>query len=112
MIGIYKIANKQNGKVYIGQSIDVERRIKQHKDPKTWFKNPSMLIYKAIRDYGIENFIFEIIEVCEARDLDEREVFWIKTFNSKRPNGYNIQDGGSSGSNWKKSIKTKSEMLF
>ena len=59
MIGIYKITNKINQKCYIGQSIHIEKRWKEHVNLA---QTGETLLYKAFRKYGIENFIFEIIE--------------------------------------------------
>lgn len=64
MIGIYKITNKINGKCYIGQSNDIERRWKEHKNS---FSNPNVSDYeskknRAFRKYGIENFDFQVLE--------------------------------------------------
>ena len=56
MIGIYKITNLLNGKIYIGQSINIERRIKNH------CKENKQLIDKIIQEEGIENFQFEIVK--------------------------------------------------
>lgn len=94
--GIYKIENLLNGKIYIGQSIQIEKRFEQHK--KTAYarkdRNYNNLIYKAIRKYGLENFAFEIIEeVPDNQDLDEREIYWISYYNSYK-NGYNMTPGG------------------
>lgn len=93
--GIYKIENKINGKVYIGQSQDISERWKQHLNSYT---KESNVIYKAIRKYGIDNFLFEIIEVCDIESLNEREIYYINKFNSyvgfKKSNGYNMTKGG------------------
>ena len=64
MIGIYKIENLINGKVYIGQSNNIERRFSQHQssyEQKRFLDKP---LYKAFAKYGIENFSFTIIEEC------------------------------------------------
>lgn len=90
--GIYKIENKLNGKCYIGQSIEIEHRFSKHKSAKDDF-----YIHRAIRKYGKENFIFEIIEQCDKDLLDEREKFWINKLNTLIPNGYNMIQGGSNG---------------
>ena len=75
--GIYKIENKINGKIYIGQSVDVYRRLKKH----IWeIKNNNNVLYKAFRKYGIENFSYELIEECDAERLDEREMYYIKKY--------------------------------
>lgn len=86
---IYKITNKVNGKSYIGQTrytIEFRWRQHQHKKDNTYFHN-------AIHKYGIDNFSIEILEECDFRDLNSREIFYIAkydTFNS----GYNLTIGG------------------
>lgn len=86
--GIYKITNNINGKIYIGQSIDIEHRWNEHQKAKTNF-----YLHNAIRKYGIENFDFEIIEECEEHLLNSREIFWIDYYDSYN-NGYNLTTGG------------------
>ena len=96
MIGIYKITNNINGKIYIGQSINIYERWKQH-EYKAFNCNEkayNSAIHQAYRKYGIENFSYEIIEECSPEQLDAREIYWIKQLNSLTPNGYNITSGG------------------
>lgn len=85
--GIYKIENLLNGKVYIGQSIHIERRWQQHCQ-----YSANSVIAKAIQKYGKENFSFQIIEECDKSSLNQKEAFYIKQFNSLVPNGYNIEE--------------------
>lgn len=95
MIGIYKITNQLNGKVYVGQSVDIHRRWNQHKQEgkKLIHKYP---LYLAMNKYGIENFTFKVIEECSQQELDTREQYWIKELKSLvTENGYNISIGGS-----------------
>ena len=90
MIGIYKITNTINGKIYIGQSINIKQRWKQHR------ANASVrteAIYLAFQKYGIENFTFEIIEECKEEELDEKEQYYIGFYDSYN-NGYNMTKGG------------------
>lgn len=87
MIGIYKIENLINHKIYIGQSIHIERRWNEHCFPST-----KSIISNAIKKYGKENFSFQILEECSPEELDEREIFYINKFNCIAPNGYNIKD--------------------
>ena len=89
MIGIYKITNQVNGKLYIGQSIDIEKRIMDHKTPRAHKRNYP--ISRAIKKYGKENFSFDVIETCQISDLDKLEQHYIKTLNPH----YNICEGGS-----------------
>lgn len=92
MIGIYKITNKLNNHCYIGQSIDIKTRWKRHKNyPLDKSNYP---LYLAFKKYGIDNFSFEVVEECFADELDEKEIFYIKYFNSYK-DGYNQTEGGS-----------------
>lgn len=86
MIGIYKIENLINGKVYIGQSIHIERRWQEHCQPSS-----RSLVGKAIQKYGKEHFTFQILEECVEEQLDEIEERYISEYNSVVPNGYNIE---------------------
>lgn len=89
--GIYKITNKINGKSYIGQSVCIERRWKEHLN-----RHSKSLIHKAIEKYGEQNFDFSIVEECCQEDLDEKEQYWIKYYNTFN-DGYNLTRGGNSG---------------
>lgn len=99
MIGIYKITNIINNKVYIGKSTNIERRWKEHiRHSKDEFTKEKPPIHKAINKYGLESFIFEIVEECEVDFLNEREMFYIKFYNSRnKKKGYNITEGGDGG---------------
>lgn len=96
--GIYKITNKQNKKAYVGQSINIEHRWYQHKWEAIAEEYPmyNYTIHKAFRKYGIDSFIFEIIEECEKEKLNERECYWIDFFDTFH-NGYNETSGGEGG---------------
>ena len=101
--GIYKITNIINNKCYIGCSINIEQRIKEHKRQR---KNRHYKIYKAFDKYGIENFKFEVIAKCPKEYLEKLEMFFIKYFNSVSE-GYNITDGGYGGYGQKHSEEQK-----
>ena len=86
--GIYKITNQLNGHAYIGLSIDIERRSKEHRKMKY-----RACIYDAFVKYGIDNFKFTILEECQKDKLNEQEKYWIAYYNSVEE-GYNTKDGG------------------
>lgn len=90
---IYKITNKTNGKIYIGQTIlPVSYRFTNHKsDAKN---NRGYAIASAIRKYGELNFKVETLVECYEDELNDYEMFFIKKFNSFTPNGYNLTYGG------------------
>lgn len=87
MIGIYKITKKENGKSYIGQSNDIERRFSEHKI------KINIPIEVVIKKYGTDAFNFEIIEECPLDKLDEREKYWIAFYNTYKEFGYNCNEG-------------------
>lgn len=91
---IYKSTNKITEKIYIGQTtITLDKRIKNHaKEAKITTNRPFL---SSINKYGIDNFVFEIIDIAENLDeLNDKEIYWIDFYNSVSPNGYNVTGGG------------------
>ena len=86
---IYKIINCLNSKIYIGKDTS--------SDPN--YYGSGVIINRAIKKYGIENFTKEIIDTAEAKaDLAEKEKYWISFYNSMdKEIGYNISKGGDGG---------------
>ena len=108
--GIYKIINKINNKIYIGQSINIEERFKQHKRSlNKYLKYP---LYKAFKKYSIDNFEFIIIEIVnDSFLLDQREQYWLDHYQSYLPeNGYNLSPSATSTKGYSLTDKTKSLM--
>lgn len=96
MIGIYKITNQINQKIYVGQSNDIKRRFAQHKSPYEQNRFAEKPLYKAFKKYGISNFTFEVIEECKIEELNDKEAYWIKQLKTLiYENGYNITCGGN-----------------
>ena len=89
MIGIYKITNKLNGKVYIGQSIDIDTRWRHHCNAKDNFA-----IHNAIKKYGKENFKFEVLLECPVDMLNVWDRDMIALYDCISPKGYNLTEGG------------------
>lgn len=89
--GIYKLTNVLSGKVYIGQSVDIAERWKQHIKRGTKCDIGTLSgagLYEAMWEEGVWNFSFELLEECEKDKLNEREKFWIAHFQSNEI-GYN-----------------------
>ena len=82
--GIYKITNLINGKMYIGQAQDIYKRWYAHKYSafKKDNKRYNVILYRAIRKYGLENFEFEILEECCVGELNEKEIYYINKYNT------------------------------
>jgi group I intron endonuclease len=89
--GIYKITHKESGKSYVGLSVNIENRWKQHRSfAKTGGRSA---IYSALKKYGIDAFEFSIIEECDQASLEDREKHWI-AFYGTSVDGYNLTEGG------------------
>lgn len=95
---IYKITNKINNKIYIGQTSQVLKdRIRQYRED-TKFRPNSRPIIIAMNKYGFNNFSFEIVEdnISNKQELDDKERYYIKYFESLvSQKGYNIELGGN-----------------
>lgn len=79
MIGIYKITNPK-GRIYIGQSVDIERRFKSYKNIK---QNKSQIkLYNSLKKYKYNSHIFETLEICDIKLLNERERYYQEFYNS------------------------------
>lgn len=90
---IYKITNDINDKMYIGKtSLTIEDRWKEHiRDSKKRVLYEKRPLYNAMNKYGVDKFHIDIIE--QTGNLDEREIYWIKYYNTYK-NGYNATLGG------------------
>lgn len=94
--GIYIIKNTINSKIYIGQSINLNSRISNHKYCLRKNIHRNNYLQNEYNKYKEKIFEFKILEYCSIDKLDEREVFWIKYFDSlNRQNGYNLESGGN-----------------
>lgn len=85
MKGIYKITSPSN-RVYIGQSIDIERRFRHYK--KLACKE-QVKIYNSFLKYGVDAHIFEVLELCDTEDLNNRERYYQDLYDSVN-NGLNL----------------------
>jgi len=87
MIGIYKITSV-NGKVYIGQSIDIEKRFKNYKKLRC---KSQVKLYRSFLKYGIENHKFEVIHECSILELNIYERYYQDIYSVIGINGLNCQ---------------------
>ena len=97
---IYIIKNNINSKVYIGKTqYSIEQRFKEHCNDYLKRGEEKRPLYDAMKKYGIENFYIELIEDnISDQEINEKEIFYIKKYNSyvgfKDSNGYNATLGG------------------
>lgn len=89
--GIYRITNLKTNEAYIGKSTNIKTRWQNH--CKTAIGLDGMArtkIHSAMKEYGIDNFSFEVLEKCTKENYSEREKYWIN-FYETNVYGYNIQ---------------------
>jgi group I intron endonuclease len=89
--GIYKITNLLDSKIYVGQSVNVEKRWKYHLSRLKGKTHPNPHLQSSWNKYGEKSFRMELIEECNKEKLCIRENFWCRTFQSyDRKKGYNL----------------------
>jgi group I intron endonuclease len=105
---IYLASNLITGKNYVGQTTKTleQRKAKHLQNSETDLNNR---FYQAIRKHGIHSFEWEVLEEVEDKDLDEREIYWIREFNSLYE-GYNMTIGGGTVTGYKHSEETKKKI--
>ena len=91
--GIYKITNTITDECYIGQSVDIYKRWNDHCKCGLGIDTPpGNKLYKAIQEYGLENFTFELLTSCNQTELNEKERYFIELYQADTF-GYNSQGG-------------------
>ena len=91
-IGIYKITNLKTNKCYIGQSLNLRNRIRDHIKAGLGISSSNNRFYSEMKNKGPESFSYEILEECDKNKLNERERFWIDFYSSQNW-GYNVMKG-------------------
>lgn len=93
--GIYKITNLETQQVYIGQSVNIKERFRQHIKRGLGAETPTRnKLYNAMETFGVENFTYEIVETCPKAELNDKERYWIDYFKSQEF-GYNETRGNA-----------------
>jgi group I intron endonuclease len=117
--GIYILKNINNGKVYVGQSIDIENRFNDHFKSLRNNNHTNKYLQAVYNKYGEDIFECGIIEVCDENELDDREIYWISYLNSNdNQYGYNLTIGGDGTRGYvyteevKKKMSQKMKQIF
>lgn len=96
--GIYKIQNIYSDRIYIGQSKDIRKRLREHLECcKSSNTSENKGLVNSWNKYGEDCFDFEILKECSCDLLDDEERYWISYYDSFK-NGYNMTSGGQNGS--------------
>ena len=91
--GIYKITNIITGECYIGQAADIASRWSEHAKCGLGIDTPAgNKLYKAMQEYGLQSFSWELLEKCDRAELNEKERYYISLYDSVNY-GYNILKG-------------------
>jgi len=107
---IYKVTNILNNKVYIGQTIQILKRRKQHHYSDAYRNIDNYHFHNALRKYNEGDFIWEILEDNVAKNiLNDKETYYINKYNSVKL-GYNMRSFGEVQSGWKHSKSSKKKM--
>lgn len=91
--GIYKITNINNQKIYIGRTVRLIDRWRTHSKRGCNIDRIAGQLYDAMFEEGLENFTFEIVEICSKEEQPQKEKYWIKFYKSDEY-GYNSNKGG------------------
>lgn len=109
--GVYKIVNTVTGEFYIGSSKNVKKRWLEHKRSSTWKRRPNSLLYKAMQEYGVDKFRFQILAPVMPEYLKQVEQEFIEllnpTYNDINARGENIERRKASQTKYNQSDKGK-----
>ena len=81
-IGIYRITNNINGRMYIGQSITTRNRILCHFSELRRNTHANQILQEDFNKYGVKSFTVDILEFCEESELDEKEIYYNNKYNT------------------------------
>ena len=103
---IYRVTNKINGKVYIGQTVKkLGCRMSEH-----YCSNRGYYFHRALKKYSKSDFKWERIHSCGSREeMNKMEVYYIDKYNSFGSGGYNLNIGGNGNTGMKTSLETRAK---
>lgn len=109
--GVYQIRNTLNGKVYIGSSINLDKRLPEHRRKLASGKHASNHLQAAWNKHGADNFVFERLIVCEPKNILLYEQILINGYEAMNPErGYNKRIVAQSNAGMRHSAETKKKV--
>ena len=102
---IYRYVNTINNKCYVGQTSNPKKRREQHKSAALTELKKSAF-YDAVREFGLEKFRYEVLEIVDIDKRNDREKYWIQYYDSYNK-GYNQTVGGIGMDGFKHSEATR-----
>src|SRR5690554_476411 len=108
IVGIYKITNLIDGKVYIGQTVNYNKRKKRHLSSLKNGNHHNEHLQRAFDKHGEDSFKIELIKKCNIEELDKLERYYIKELDAcNHDKGYNMMYGGQRYRNFTKEVRLK-----
>lgn len=109
--GIYKISNTINNKVYIGSTVNLYDRYHNHKSRVKRNAHENYYFQKDVCEYGLDSFVFEVIELCEKDNLKQLESRYMDEYKSYNEQfGYNIMIKEDSTFSREKRVSTREKI--
>lgn len=110
MQGIYQIKSLTTNKIYIGKSVELQKRFQKHLNPLRKKKHYNVHLQRHFNKYGESDFEYSVLEETNglnAKELSDKEVYWIKLNGANGNGNFNQTKGGETGAGVNRNIEVK-----